>query len=80
MSVNDPVIETFFASMSQRGGFLQHEHGFYAQNHIHFGTSLRGGMVSYWSFQTDSNRQPADYKSATLPLSHESGLQYYYSQ
>ena len=31
-----------------------------------------GNSPFYWSFMSESNQQPADYKSAALPLSHAS--------
>ena len=30
------------------------------------------GIPPYWSWRSESNQQPADYKSAALPLSHAS--------
>ena len=32
----------------------------------------RSGNLPYWSWREESNLQPADYKSAALPLSHAS--------
>ena len=36
----------------------------------------RSGNSPFWSWWTESNHQPADYKSAALPLSHTSIFHY----
>ena len=36
--------------------------------------ALSGSIPLFWSWRRESNPQPADYKSAALPLSHASGF------
>ena len=39
-----------------------------------FADSLFSHLSQDWSWRTESNHQPADYKSAALPLSHTSAM------
>ena len=40
----------------------------------YYSTNMRNVQCIFWSWRRESNPQPADYKSAALPLSHISAL------